>query len=116
MDFNYFKQKLEEERRQLEKNLEALGRKNPANPKDWEPTFLSTNPQESAADELADKFEEMENVVATQAVLEERLHRVDAALASIANGTYGTCPKCSASILRERLEADPAAECLCPKR
>lgn len=115
MELNYFKQKLEEEKRHLEERLSSLGRRNPKNPNDWEPTFAPTNPQESAADELADKFEEMENAVAAHAALEERVNRVDAALAKIANGTYGTCQECGASISRERLEADPAAECVCQK-
>lgn len=41
--------------------------------------------------------------------LTQRLEEVDAALAQIADGTYGTCVSCGAKISEARLEARPAS-------
>ncbi|PJE64190.1 MAG: hypothetical protein COU90_03775 [Candidatus Ryanbacteria bacterium CG10_big_fil_rev_8_21_14_0_10_43_42] len=113
LDINNFKAKLEEERTQLEIQLSKVGRRNPENPEDWEPKFDDINEQESSADEMADKFEEMEQTLALQNNYESRLNTVKTALAKIEAGTYGQCPKCNKAIPLERLEADPAAGCMC---
>lgn len=112
MDTLTFKQKLEEERKKLEEGLSQVGRRNPANPNDWEPQFAPRNEQQSAQDEVADKFEEMEQTLAVESTYEERLRQVNAALSRIENGTYGKC-NCGKDIPVERLEADPAASCMC---
>ena len=39
----------------------------------------------------------------------QRLAEVDAALARVAAGTYGTCQRCGTAIPEERLEARPTA-------
>jgi len=41
--------------------------------------------------------------------LQETLDEVEAALAKIADGTYGTCEQCGQEIAPARLEAKPAA-------
>ena len=61
---------------------------------------------------MADKFEDMEQTLATQAAYESRLGLVNAALDRIEKGTYGKCD-CGKDIPEERLEADPAASCMC---
>jgi RNA polymerase-binding transcription factor DksA len=113
LDTNQFKIKLEKERSELEEQLSKIGRRNPENPQDWEPKFDDINEQESSADEMADKFEEMEQTLALQSTYENRLTAVQAALAKINTGTYGQCPECNKVIPPERLEADPAASCMC---
>jgi len=47
---------------------------------------------------------------AIEASIRERLARVEAALARIADGTWGKSVRSGAAISPERLEADPAAE------
>jgi DnaK suppressor protein len=112
MDTNQFKLKLEEERQKLEEGLSRVGRRNPSNPEDWEPQFAGMNQQTSSQDEIADKFEAMEQTLAIQTTYENRLKTVTAALARIEDGSYGTC-HCGKDIPKERLEADPAATCMC---
>ena len=112
MDTTKFKLKLEEERQKLEAELSRTGRRNPSNPADWEPTFASANAQTSSADEMADKFEEMEQTLVLQSAYETRLQTVNTALKRIEDGTYGKC-NCGKDISPERLDADPAATCAC---
>lgn len=112
MDTVKFKIKLEEERQKLEEQLSQMGRRNPSNPNDWEPQFKELNEQPSAQDEMADKFEDMEQTLALQNTYETRLVAVREALERIENGSYGKCD-CGKDIPLERLEADPAASCLC---
>lgn len=112
MDTSHFKLKLEEERQKLEEQLSRVGRRNPSNPDDWEPQFNERNEQPSAQDEMADKFEDMEQTLALQTTYETRLMAVRDALSRIESGTYGKC-NCGKDIPEERLEADPAASCMC---
>lgn len=112
MDTTKFKLKLEEERQKLEEGLSRVGRRNPSNPSDWELKFNDTNAANASPDEMADKFEEMEQNLAMQTAYETRLIAVNEALERIKNGTYGKCT-CGKDIPMERLEADPAASCMC---
>ena len=114
MDTAKFKIKLEEERQKLEEQLSQVGRRNPSNPNDWEPQFKERNEQPSAQDEMADKFEDMEQTLVLQTTYETHLAAVREALERIENGTYGKC-NCGKDIPEERLEADPAASCMCGK-
>lgn len=57
----------------------------------------------------ADAMQDQAMARATQARAEERIKRIDAALARIENGTYGECVSCGEPIDPRRLEADPAA-------
>lgn len=59
---------------------------------------------------LADKFEEASTDAGIADALLERYHNVQAALARIANGTYGTCATCGEKIAEDRVEANPAAD------
>ena len=96
MDTSKFKLKLEEEKQKLEEQLSQVGRRNPTNPEDWEPQFSERNEQASAQDEMADKFEDMEQTLALQNTYETRLTAVRDALERIENGTYGKCKCCNA--------------------
>ncbi len=111
LNLDYFKQKLEEEKKQLEVQLSELGKRNPANPEDWE-----TMPAEAGMDvriteqsELADTFEEFENRSAIGVHLEEKLQEVKTALARMEKGAYGVCQTCGEKIDEKRLEANSAA-------
>lgn len=109
LDLNYFKQKLEEERQRLETELGKVGRRNPSNPNDWEPSFDDINDQAQSQDEMADKFEEMEQTLAIQSAYENRYNTVKAALERMESGKFGQCNICGKDISIERLEADPTS-------
>ena len=47
---------------------------------------------------------------AIRCALGRRLHEIDAALARVADGTYGRCAVCGAPIAPARLEARPATD------
>ena len=52
---------------------------------------------------------ERQHVAALAQAAREHLADIDAALARVADGSYGTCQACSARISAERLAARPAA-------
>jgi len=108
MEKNYEKyiQKLTEEKKLLEEEMQSLGRKNPSNPQDWEPVPSVMDASVSDKNEMADLMEE---VTATQSELEKRLNEVDAALLRIKNGGYGICSVCGKEIEEKRLGANAAA-------
>ncbi|PWJ22361.1 TraR/DksA family transcriptional regulator [Jannaschia seohaensis] len=64
-------------------------------PKDWEDAA-----SERQGDEVLEALGEHDR---------RELRAIDAALARIADGTYGTCAKCGGEITPERLEAVPTA-------
>lgn len=111
LDLEYFKNKLEEEKSRLETHLSQIGKRNPANPQDWEamPAEAGMDIRISEQSELADAFEEFENRSALQAHLEERLNDIINALERIEKGTYGACQTCREKIEEARLEANPSA-------
>ncbi|MFA6502856.1 MAG: TraR/DksA C4-type zinc finger protein [Candidatus Paceibacterota bacterium] len=103
-----FKQKLEEEKVRLETEMGSVGRKNTAVPDDWE-VLPSEIGVESDVVDQADAVIGNESNAAILADLEARYDSVLAALARIANGTYGVCEVCGGAIEEGRLTADPAA-------
>ena len=106
---DYFKTKLLEEKEKLEQDLKTLAKRNPENPDDWEPVAPAMNVMTSDVNELADTFEELENVIGVSGQLEERLRTVNQALEKIEKGDYGKCRQCDKEIDEKRLEANPAA-------
>lgn len=105
----YFKNKLEEEKKRLEAQLNEVAKRNPQVPGDWEPTPAEMDTRVSEQSELADKFEQLENRSAVEIHLEERLNEVIAALERVKNGTYGACTECGEKIDEKRMEANPSA-------
>lgn len=103
------KKKLEDEQGRLERELSKMARPNPRVSGDWEPAPPDMNPMISDANEMADTFEEMDNMVGIEYQLEERLKEVVAALVRMKEGTYGICEKGGEKIDFKRLEANPAA-------
>jgi RNA polymerase-binding transcription factor DksA len=108
-DTTKYKIKLEEEKLMLEKELETVGRRNPSNPNDWEPTPEETG-QESDPNDRADLIEHFGDNTAILKELEIRYNEVLAALARVENGTYGVCSVCNAPIEKDRLDAQIAAK------
>ncbi|PJE73425.1 MAG: hypothetical protein COV02_02640 [Candidatus Terrybacteria bacterium CG10_big_fil_rev_8_21_14_0_10_41_10] len=108
----YFKDKLKEEKNILEDELSGVGRKNPSIPGDWEVSSEALGEVPDVVD-LAKNFEELDNKVAIQDSLEERLMQVKAALERIENDSYGVCKVDGKPIDEKRLEANPsAASCI----
>ncbi|MEK7187077.1 MAG: hypothetical protein AAB690_02170, partial [Patescibacteria group bacterium] len=104
-DHKHFQTKLEAEKKNLEKELEAVGRRNPDAPSDWE--AVPTDRDVSQADEntVADSVEDYEENVAIVNTLETRYNDVLSALDKIKHGAYGLCQVCGKEIEDARLEA-----------
>lgn len=108
-DTNTYKQKLEEELKTLEKELQSVGRRNPENPADWEATPADLDISPADESELSDAMEEFEENTAILKQLEIRYNEVKEALSRIEAHTYGTCEISGEPIEEERLMANPAA-------
>ena len=106
---NEFKNKLEEELKKLTADLATVGRKNPDNPADWEPTPSPKTIDESDPSDVADEIEDFEEHSAVLKQLEIQYNEVKAALERIKKGSYGLCNVCGEEIAIERLRANPAA-------
>lgn len=108
-DLSFFTKKLEEEKLQLEQELDGIAKKNSSAPGGWEATPGNMQIDGADENELADKLEELEGNSGIADQLETQLTDVKDALERIKNGTYGNCEVCGKSIEKERLEANPAA-------
>ncbi len=110
IDTNYFKQKLEDEKKLLEDELGTLGRKNPDVPGDWEAVPDKENvEQDPDRNAQADHYEELAERSGIGAELENRLVDVNRALQKIAENKYGICEISGDPIEEDRLHANPAA-------
>lgn len=110
IDTKHFKNRLEEEKANLEKELAEVGRRNPDNPADWEARPTDRDTSQADDNTVADSVEDYEENVAIVGTLETRYNDVLEALRKIESGTYGRCEVCGAEISEERLEANPAAK------
>lgn len=110
IDINYFKQKLEEEKKLLEEELSSIGRKNPDTAGDWEATSEKYDAGQEADENVkADRFEELEERSGIGAELEEQLLNVARAIKKIESGAYGMCEISGEAIEEDRLRANPSA-------
>ena len=108
-DLTYFQEKLEKEKLLLEEELKTVGHKNAHSAGGWEATPSDTDVNTADENEVADKFEELDDNNAILTQLEKQLIEVNDALSRIENGTYGICEKTGEPIDRARLEANPSA-------
>lgn len=110
IDYEHFKKKLEDEKKEIEQELEKVGRRNPDNPGDWEPT-PPTDRDTSQADEntVADAIEGYEDNAAIVNTLEKRYRDIKSGLDKIKHNVYGVCQVCGKEIEADRLEANPSA-------
>ncbi|MDZ7726567.1 MAG: TraR/DksA C4-type zinc finger protein [Candidatus Campbellbacteria bacterium] len=110
IDTNYFKKRLEEEKKLL---LEGLGRAGDQHDKldkeNWEGELRDLNIQEADRNEAADEQEEFYETSVITEELESQLRAVNDAIEKIENGTYGICEVSGEPIEKDRLEANPAA-------
>jgi len=103
-----YKERLKEEKKRLESEMGAVGRRNPVVPNDWEPVPPKTGSESDLIDH-ADAAINRETNAAIFNDLEARYDSVLAALSRIEKNTYGTCGVCGNKIEEARLLADPAA-------
>lgn len=108
-NYEFYKNKLEEEKALVEKELSQVGQKSPDNPNDWEAQPIEHGSSNADENTFADKIEEYEDKVAIVNTLEKRLKEINEALERIEAGTYGTCSVCGKEIDEERLKANPSA-------
>lgn len=101
------KEKLKEEKKELEKTLSSFARRDKKLPADWDTRF----PQfDGRLEESADEVEEFTNLLPIESKLELSLLDVKRALKKIELGTYGICEKCGKKISKGRLEVLPEAK------
>ena len=103
------KKTLEAELSVLTEELKRVGRINPDNPADWEPTPQKMDIQEADRNEAADRIEGYEENTAILKELEIRFNNIHIALKKLDNDTYGFCEVSNEPIEIERLMANPAA-------
>lgn len=103
------KERLTQELALVESELNTVGRKNPDNPADWQPTPPVEDASATEEDEVADKIEDFEQNTAILKQLEIQHTAIVAALGRIDAGTYGTCEISGEPIEDDRLEANPSA-------
>ena len=108
-DTEKFKNKLLNEKTELEEELAQLGQKNPSNPNDWQANTKDIEVDSADENEVADKLEEFEGNSNIITQLENQLKEVKDALEKIDAGKYGLCEVCGKPIEKERLEAMPSA-------
>src|SRR3989338_2029805 len=109
IDIPFFKNKLAEEKKLLERELSGVGHVNLDNPTDWEGEPAKMDISEADKNERADRIEEFETNAAIEVTLEDRLDEIKKALGRIAAETYGVCEIGGEEIEHDRLMANPAA-------
>lgn len=109
VDITKMKERLTQELALVESELSTVGRKNPDNPADWQPTPPAEDTAATEEDEVADKIEDFEQNAAILKQLEIQRSEIVAALGRIEAGTYGICEVSGEPIEEDRLEANPSA-------
>lgn len=109
-DLNFFKEKLENEKKTLIVEMTELGVYDHET-KTWEPVAVHSPGKEEEADEndLADKFEDYDARSSKLGIFSTRLNDIEDALKKISSGKYGRCEVSGEPIEEARLKANPAA-------
>ncbi len=108
-DIQYFKTKLETEKKILEDELGSIGQKDPAKPNGWEANSGHMEVDTADENEVADKMEELEENELILEQLEKQLKEVNNALLRIQKNTFGVCEVGGEVIEKTRMEANPSA-------
>lgn len=101
-------EKLEEQKKSVQKELESFAEEDPNLKHNWDAKFPGR--EDADKDESADDAQEYDNMLSLEHSLELKLKDVNVALEKIENGTYGVCEKCGKKIEEERLKAVPEAK------
>jgi RNA polymerase-binding transcription factor DksA len=105
---NELQEKLEEQKKSVQAELESFAEKDPNLKDNWDTKF--PNREDGDKDEAADDATEYDNKLSVEHSLELKLRNIKSALEKIKNGTYGICEKCGKKIDEERLLACPEAK------
>jgi len=114
------KNKLEEEKKSLQKELENFATKDKKLKDNWDTKY--PNREDGDKDEEADEIQEYDNSLSLEYSLESRLKDINNALEKIEHpkddSIYGVCENCGEQISEERLLVYPEAKtCLkCGKK
>lgn len=110
------KEKLEEEKARIEKQLEKFAKRDEKLPGDWDTLFPKWNGESGGAalEKAADEIEEYEALLPVEYTLEIKLQNINLALEKIKKRKYGICEKCGKEISIERLKVFPEAR-VCSK-
>ena len=100
------KKDLLERKAELEKDLEAVTKKDTHEKDDHRAVFPDYGDK---AEENAQEINEYTTNLATEKVLESTLRDIDTALLRMEEGTYGVCKYCKKDIGEKRLLARPVA-------
>src|SRR5215216_263580 len=99
LDFEKYRKVLIEERDRLNQDIGTVAEIAEPVPDDLQMTAANAP--------LISEVKDVQNTIAD--MKSDRLGRVEAALQTIDDGTFGTCIKCGKAIDPRRLDADPAA-------
>ncbi len=102
------RQKLEEQKKSIEKELENFAKKDDVPKGDWETKY--PNRENGNMEEEADEVQEYGNMLPVEHSLELKLKDVNSALEKIEKGGYGICENCGKEITEERLLVCPEAK------
>ncbi len=108
-EIKYFEEKLLAEKAELETELSEIAKSDTRNRGGWEATAGNMAIDTADENEVADKFEEIEENAAIANQLENQLIEVKAALDRIKEGKFGLCEKCGKPIEKGRLEANASS-------
>jgi len=108
-DVDLLRKNIEKEIGEIEKTLAGVGRVNPNNPEDWEPTPNDLNVSGADMNESADVMEEYEERYAVEVELENRLNNIKTALKKMHEGKFGLCVDCNGQIEADRIAANPSS-------
>lgn len=100
------KQKLEEEKVKLEKELKSFASQDPKVKGNWDTKYPN---RENGNMEESDESQEYDNLISLEHSLELKLKDVNSSLKKIEKGEYGRCERCGKEIEQERLMAYPEA-------
>jgi len=106
------KEKLEEKKKALQKELSRFATKDPKIKNNWKSDFPEFDGSETGGSRLEiaqDEVEEYLTRLPVEHSMEIRLQNINLALEKIKTGKYGKCEKCKKNIAQKRLEACPEA-------
>ena len=112
----YFKNKLEQEKKRIKAELSTFTIQNPETSEDYitRKPIMGEELEETIGEIEEDEVEEYANKLPVESALEKELLNINNALKRIQNGTYGICEICKKEIQEERLEANPSTT-ICSK-
>jgi len=109
IDIKSFQKKLEEELKILEKEMDSVGKREPAGSDNWVAVQPEENISNADENEVADTIDDFENNNSILRDLKSRYKNIKLALAKIKEGKYGLCEIDNKPIDIKRLEANPSA-------